>query len=75
MEYVFGLTAAIFLCFIIKQLYLLRRNQWVYIQRMKIIKSKGSKCLDDYMSYDEMMYLCWVWDIEKLRLDNKPNIG
>lgn len=61
----------------------LRRNEWVYQERTRLIREFHDKRVediyngivpdwrlewdDDYLSYDEMMKKFWVWDIEKLR--------
>ena len=45
------------------------RNNWVFKVRMKLLDS----CREDYdklMSYDQMMFRFWVWNVNKL---NKPS--
>lgn len=44
------------------------RNNWVYKKRMKLIRYEdGILIINQYLSYDQMMYRFWVWNIEKLR--------
>jgi hypothetical protein len=55
--------------------FFLIRNQWVYQVRIKTIGNPDppwymknrSVTYEELLSYDEMMYKWWVWDVEKLR--------
>ena len=55
-------------------IYILVRNHWVYRERSKLIRHVNGKMpLDSYIGYHRMMFMFWVWDVEKMRLpeDNK----
>ena len=62
----------IFLFFVIVMLFLLFlkfRNNWVLHKRLDIIIKNvtNPKIIKQYVSYDEMFWKLWVWDIEKMR--------
>ena len=46
------------------------RNEWVYARRVEAL-DKGLKEYDKLLSYDEMLNLWWIWEIEKLKKPNK----
>lgn len=48
----------------LEQTLMMYRNNWVYHNRMALIKN-GT--LDLYWDYDKMFYTFWIWDIEKMR--------
>lgn len=63
--------------------FMMVRNQWVYRQRQRLINefyderraqlkkglwpSSNEEWDDHYLSYDEMLYRFWIWDVSKLR--------
>ena len=49
---------------------LLYRNEWVRVQRNKLVKDD----MEDYMrlpSYDMMLAQFWIWDIKKFKRKDK----
>lgn len=42
------------------------RNLWVAKRRAELLQL-GSLEYDRYLSYDQMMWRFWVWDIKKLK--------
>lgn len=57
-------------------IFMLIRNEWVYKQKVKIVdryfrqhhRAGGlEQALNSYLSYNEMMFKLWVWDVEKLK--------
>ena len=57
-------------------IYILVRNHWVYCERSKLVGYVNNKLLlDSYMSYDRMMFMFWVWDVEKMRLPEDDKEG
>lgn len=56
------------LCLIIGCMFALVRNEWVYRQRIFVLRSENG--LEEFKrlpSYDEMMGRFWVWDVEKFK--------
>ena len=59
------LLEIILLFYLVFDIYMIIRNDWVYEQRKKLIDEGKDK---NYLSYDEMLNkFWWVWDAEKLR--------
>ena len=51
----------------------LYRNEWVYEKRMKALDI-GIKEYNLLFSYNEMMILWWIWEIEKLKKHSQEYI-
>jgi len=55
------------ICFII-----IIRSFWISFQRMKLNRFENNlHLIKNYLSFDEMMFRFWVWDIEKLKINFK----
>lgn len=47
---------------------ILVRNEWVFHQRLKLNRfENGVHVINQYLSYDEMMFRFWIWNIEKMQ--------
>jgi uncharacterized membrane protein YqiK len=64
MYFMICVIAIFFLVAILWLFFMLYRNNWVYHNRMALIKN-GT--LDLYWDYDKMFYTFWILDIEKMR--------
>ena len=52
--------------------FILIRNLWVFKQQNKLNRCENRVyLLNKYISYDEMMYKFWIWDVEKLKKQDK----
>lgn len=58
---------------IIVAVFFLKRNDWVYIQSIILVnkladqRKLSDEELDKYLSYNQMLFRFWIWDIEKLK--------
>ena len=43
------------------------RNLWVAKRRAELLQLGSLEEYDRYLSYDQMMWRFWVWDIKKLK--------
>lgn len=58
-----------FVVFIIS-IFVIIRNEWVKHKRLQLI-DKGINDYRNYISYDQMMFRFWCWNVEKMRKKNK----
>ena len=52
------------------------RNEWVFKHRIELNRHEnGVHLINEYIGYNEMIRKFWIWDIEKLKKTNVPNVG